>query len=273
MTIEEMRARKAEYGFTCETLAEASGVPLGTVQKIFSGLTKTPRKATIDALERVFLEEAVKENMTMFEISHAHANAAGEPAERMSSAVGQDVRTVEDYYALPEDQRVELIDGKFYEMKVPSKGHQLVLGRLHLQFEGCAEKDHLPGEVYAAPIDVRLDRDNFTLVQPDLVVVCHDDDSNIQCIEGAPDLVLEVLSSSTRIKDQVLKLYKYQNAGVREYWTVDFKFREVTVYYFEAQDYHPERFTFHDKVPVHISGGRTKIDFSGILEKLESHGW
>ena len=57
MTVEEMRTRKKQYGYSCEQIAEMSGVPLGTVQKIFSGITKTPRYDTLRQLESVFIRE------------------------------------------------------------------------------------------------------------------------------------------------------------------------------------------------------------------------
>ena len=79
-----------------------------------------------------------------------------------------------------------------------------------------------------------------------------------------PDLAVEILSPSTRSKDMILKLYKYQNAGVREYWVVDPKTRTVTVHFFEEEDYDPKRYTFEDEIPVNISGGTCRIDFSRV---------
>ena len=82
--------------------------------------------------------------------------------------------------------------------------------------------------------------------------------------EGAPDLVIEILSPSSRSKDQLLKLYKYSNAGVREYWIVDPKYKIVTVHRFEEEEYTPQKYDFEDKIPVGISDGKCVIDFARV---------
>ena len=71
------------------------------------------------------------------------------------------------------------------------------------------------------------------MVQPDVVIVCDRDKIEDRCIYGAPDFVIEVLSKSTRKKDTVIKLNKYMNAGVREYWMIDSAQKKVIVYDFE----------------------------------------
>ena len=90
MTIEEMKDKKKEKGYSYEQMADLSGIPLGTIQKIFSGETKSPRYDTLMALEQLFTEP------------------------------------LEDYYALPEDKRYELIDGVLYEMTAPTTVHQII---------------------------------------------------------------------------------------------------------------------------------------------------
>ena len=80
---------------------------------------------------------------------------------------------------------------------------------------------------------------------------------------------MEILSPSTRSRDQLLKLHKYHNAGVREYWIVDPKFRRITVHCFEREDYAPEQYDFTEKIPVGISGGECSIDFSEVLKRIK----
>lgn len=173
--------------------------------------------------------------------------------------------TIDDYYALPDDRRVELIDGVIYDMTAPSVTHQMILGDLYILFRECAHLHGMPCEIFFSPFDVRLDRDQFTMVQPDLVVACEEFDVENQIrYEGAPALVVEILSPSTKSKDQVLKLYKYQNAGVKEYWIVDPKFRTVTVHCFKAENYLPEKYPFEAEIPVGISEGKCSIDFSRV---------
>jgi Uma2 family endonuclease len=123
----------------------------------------------------------------------------------------------------------------------------------------------MPCEVFLSPCDVRLDKDNYTMVQPDLLAVCGENDEEIEIrYEGAPDLVVEILSPSSRSKDQVLKLYKYHNAGVREYWIIDPKYKTVTVHRFEDEDYTPQVYKFESQIPVGISQGKCTIDFSRV---------
>ena len=295
MSIEEMKKRKAELGLTSEMISQMSGVPLGTVQKIFAGTTKAPRRLTIEALERVLassdsFENSADQRVPMQKeyypnIDHPHqdcilreAPAAYGAAVRSDEAsqtppAAQDRRyTLDDYYALPDDRRVELIDGVFYDMAAPSYLHQIILGQLFRLFSDCIEQHDMPCRVFIAPCDVRLDRDNYTMVQPDLLVICGKQDYlHMKRLEGAPDLAVEVLSPSTRSKDMILKLYKYEKAGVLEYWIVDPEQRTVTVHFFDTDHYDPERYSFHDQVPVRISEGKCSIDFSRIEEMLASY--
>ena len=273
MTIEEMKARKIELGLTNEMLAQASGIPLSTVQKIMSGLTKAPRKLTIDALVLVLENEAAKKEQNAggkrtqagyWSDDLPVSDMVQEPVGNYTEAVKNRKYTLDDYYALPDEKRVELIDGVFYDMSAPSAIHQVILGDLHILFRECADRHGMPCHVFLSPFDVRLDRDEYTMVQPDLLIFCHDFDINMKRYEGAPDLAVEILSPSTRSKDMILKLYKYQNAGVREYWVVDPKTRTVTVHFFEEEDYDPKRYTFEDEIPVNISGGTCRIDFSRV---------
>ena len=254
MTIEEMRRKKIELGLTNEMLAEESGVPLSTIQKIFGGVTKAPRKSTIEAITRVLENSYVADSAPSYSVN---------PKDRRY--------TIDDYYALPDDQRVELIDGVFYDMGAPALIHQKILGDLHILFRECADRHGMPCEVYLSPCDVRLDMDNYTMVQPDLLVICREYDIHAIRYEGAPDLVVEILSPSTRSKDMFLKLYKYQNAGVREYWVVDPEHRKVTVHYFETEEYQSKTYDFNSEIPVEISQGECSINFSRIMSGLKKY--
>ena len=272
MTIEEMKQRKTELGLTSQMISERSGVPLGTVQKIFAGTTRAPRKLTVDALERVLQKPAPAEKIisTYDTKSMQDDWIIRETPFQYGTSPQKRLYTLDDYYALPDDQRVELIDGVFYDMAAPTAMHQLILGHLFRLFSECAEQHDMPCEVFLSPFDVRLDRDNYTMVQPDILILCEAlDNLTSKRLEGAPDLAVEILSPSTRSKDMILKLYKYQNAGVREYWIVDPKNKTVTVHCFEDEEnYDPVKYTFEDQIPVGISKGECTIDFSRIRGKL-----
>ena len=110
--------------------------------------------------------------------------------------------TIDDYYALPDRPRVELIDGDFYTMEAPSLAHQDIILELAVQFRECLKKQaHLHSElrhVFVSPCDVQLDADDYTMVQPDLFISCDGSKLTKACFVGAPDLIVEVLSPSSR---------------------------------------------------------------------------
>lgn len=175
--------------------------------------------------------------------------------------------TVEDYFALPDTCRVELIDGVIYNMTAPSYRHQGVGGELFFQFKKYIMENKGECFPFMSPMNVQLDADDKTMVQPDLIVTCRRDKIQDNVYMGAPDFVIEVLSPSNTLKEQNLKYHKYQNAGVREYWVVDSRKKLVTVHDFEHER-KPVVYTFQDRVPVRIYGGELEIDFAEVYENI-----
>lgn len=257
MTIEEMKQRKLALGYSNEEIARRSGVPLGTIMKIFSGATKAPRRATVLALEKVLAPAGV---------SCVRESPLAYDAEPSFDCEGKKY-TLDDYYALPEERRVELIDGVFYDMASPSSNHQIIIGELYLQLKLCERAHKGACRVLLSPLDVQLDQDRYTMLQPDLLVVCDAERIQKRLIFGAPDLAIEILSPSSRSRDLVLKLRKYKAAGVREYWVVDPEYRQVFVYLF-GEETTLHMYSFHDQVPVSISEGECVIDFEEISSML-----
>lgn len=176
---------------------------------------------------------------------------------------------IKDYYALPDDRRVELIDGWIYDMAAPSRIHQTVLIQLAAQFVSCL-KEHPEILLQIAPSDVRLDNDRWTMVQPDLFIVCNSQDNDPQRTNGAPDFIIEILSPSNRYHDMFRKLNKYRLAHVREYWIIDPEKQRITVYDFEHDEL-PMTYTFGDTVPIGISKGECEVDFSEIYDKVKKY--
>lgn len=252
MTLEELKKKKKEYGFTNEQIAEMSGVPLGTVQKIFAGITESPRYETLRALEKVFDVTTV--------------NGIREAVTYDRKQQGE--FRIDDYYALPEEQRAELIDGVLYDMRAPTSVHQLLSGQLYLRLMEYVQKSQGECVPMYAPIDVQLDQDDKTMVQPDVIVVCDRSKIINRCVFGAPDLVIEILSQSTRKKDMVTKLHKYADAGVKEYWMIDSDKQKVIVYDFAHEEY-MKLYGFDSKVPVGIFEGACEIDFHAIYEYVK----
>jgi Uma2 family endonuclease len=115
----------------------------------------------------------------------------------------------------------------------PSRRHQEVSLRLELLLVEAVRRTGI-GWVYDAPLDVKLRED--TVYQPDLLVVLkeHADRLRETHIEGAPDLIVEILSPSTAHLDLLEKRYDYAQAGVQEYWVVDPDTRRVEIYRLEG---------------------------------------
>lgn len=176
--------------------------------------------------------------------------------------------TVEDYYALPDTCRVELIDGVIYNMAAPTNVHQILVFRIAAQLDAWIERRKGDCMVMISPMNVQLDREDKTVLQPDVYVVCNRDKMMENVLYGEPDLVVEVLSPSSSKKDRVIKYNKYRYAGVREYWIVDPKMQRIIVYDFE-QAADPAIYTFEDKVPVHIFDGEAAIDFADIYRRVK----
>jgi len=202
-----------------------------------------------------------------FQYTFDQAEQECEVRETSAYKAGEELKTIEDYYALPDDERVELIDGRFYAMSAPTVNHQAWLVELVLLFRKYIDEKEGRCKVYIAPCDVRLDKDDYTMVQPDLMICCKRDQITEKRIEGVPDFVLEVTSPSSAYMDRHKKRQKYCDAGVREYWIVDSQKETVTVYHFEKSG-EPVYYTFADKVPVGIYGEDCKIDFAQIRRRL-----
>ena len=127
----------------------------------------------------------------------------------------------------PENQVYELIRGEFCVSPSPTVDHQRLVNRLSFLLSGFVE-DSRRGEVFIAPLGVRLSEHD--VVEPDLFVVLRGDDARVTeaMVVGAPSLVIEVLSAGTARRDLVDKAALYWDAGVREYWVVDPKAKSVT---------------------------------------------
>lgn len=176
--------------------------------------------------------------------------------------------TREDYYALPEQCRVELIDGVIYNMSAPSYIHQVIAFQMAVQLDTWIKKKKGSCMVFVSPADVQLDQDDGTMVQPDLFVVCDRRKIQKKVLYGAPDFVVEILSPANAEKEQMIKYHKYRNAGVREYWVVDPREKRIKVHNFDREDKQEVR-TFEDKVPVHIFNGGLEIDFAEIYQIIK----
>jgi Uma2 family endonuclease len=179
-----------------------------------------------------------------------------------------------DYLSWDIDEMVEIIRGKVYKWTAaPSSKHQLVMGGLITVFNNFLRGKSC--EVYPAPFDVRLpkksikDEDIFTVVQPDISVICDKRKlDNAGCL-GAPDLIVEILSPSNNKKDLKIKYELYQEHGVREYWVLHPFGQTLIIYTLVDGKYVPSRlFGAGDTVGSTVLEG-FKLDLEEFFGDME----
>jgi Uma2 family endonuclease len=144
--------------------------------------------------------------------------------------------TYNDYLLLPEDKRYEILDGDLYVVAAPNTRHQRVSRKLEVALIQHTEDKGL-GEILDAPYDVIFSEEN--VVQPDILFVRKERAGIIgeMNLQGALDLVIEILSAGTRRKDLEVKKKIYARFGVPEYWTVDPEADTVEVFVWSELGY------------------------------------
>lgn len=161
--------------------------------------------------------------------------------------------TTDDIYALPDGERAELIDGKFYNMAPSGTSHQKICGKLYQTIANYIDSHNGNCEIYAAPFAVFLNKDNINYVEPDISVICDSSKIDEKGCHGAPDWIIEIVSPGSKSMDYFTKLFKYQSSGVKEYWIVDPMKQRVTVYHFEKET--TEDYSFGEEIPVGLYEG------------------
>ena len=166
--------------------------------------------------------------------------------------------TYKDYMNWTEE-KYEIIEGETYMMSpAPSRIHQEILGNIFFYI-----KSYLQGKkckVYAAPFDVRLSKEDYsdenikTVVQPDITVICDEEKLDDRGAIGAPDFVVEIVSPASTFIDYVKKLNLYGEYGVKEYWIVDPKDKNVLVYKIDENGVYgkPEIYEQENEIKVSI---------------------
>ena len=170
--------------------------------------------------------------------------------------LSNDKYTYADYLSWKFEQTVELIKGKIFPMSGPSRRHQKISWTLTLTI-GTAFRNHRC-EAYAAPFDVRLydkrkaakgDKNVNSVVQPDICIICDLDKLDDRGCNGAPDLVIEILSPGNSSKEMKIKKDLYEENGVREYLIIDPEHENAFQFHLtEAEVYSPATIYVDDEV-------------------------
>ena len=182
--------------------------------------------------------------------------------------------TYADYLTWMDDKRRELIDGVVYLMSAPTRFHASASAALQSIFYLFIKKRKGECKVYAAPFDVRLpkngetaDKEIYTVVQPDICVVCDPRKLDDKGCIGAPDLIVEVQSPSTAKRDLNEKFFLYEKSGVKEYWVVYPGEKALSVFLLQENGKYSAGTTYEydTKVPVSIFKG-LKIDLKELFD-------
>jgi len=185
--------------------------------------------------------------------------------ERMAIVVNRQTKlTYEDYIHFPDDGRIhELIDGDHYVSPAPGTDHQRISRRIQFQLYEQLEKTG-QAEVFNAPTDYHLSE--IDVVQPDIAVIDVKRRHIIASskIVGPPELVIEILSETTAVRDESLKRDLYQRVGVPEYWIVDPQANEVRVYRLNVEGIYDAPVTHRDRIEFRTERLHAVIDLEQV---------
>lgn len=167
--------------------------------------------------------------------------------------------TIADLYRdTTEVERVELIDGQYYNMPMVNTLHQQFMSEISSQICSYIHDRGLPDQIYYGRFSVFFD--DYNMVEPDISVIQDKAKLSDRGCEGAPDWIIEIVMPGDPLHDYVTKLEKYFVEGVQEYWIVDGEKQKVTVYCFE-QDIYAESHTFNEPVKSYLYKDLA-VDFS-----------
>lgn len=186
--------------------------------------------------------------------------------------INNKVYTYYDYLNFPNDEFVEIIDGKIFAMSpAPSRIHQELIMEISAELRNYIKSNKGQCKVYPAPFDVVLinenenENDSKNIVQPDISVICDKNKLNDKGCFGPPDMIVKIVSKFNPGNDYVKKLYLYEKYKVKEYWIVNPMKKNILVYTLTESGYNqPDLYTFNDKIKVNIFNN-LEIDFNGII--------
>lgn len=297
MNISELKNRKKALRLTTAQLALLAELPVSTVSKIMTGETKNPSYLTIEKIETAIIHEEIRRRILAYKIAlseylASHKENDFDPLEFESYyrtknnlsdvpipfatpvddsstdgnlAKQSDMRVdISMLRELDNDRFIELINGRLIIGQAPSITHQLLVQNIGKVIDNYIATNHGKCRMFNVGVNVRLDRDDYTLVIPDIVVLCDDDKLGEDYIYGAPDLIIEVVSKSTRHIDYKDKMHKYMQAGTREYWIVDYERERVSVY-IDGEPIMVYLYSTDDDIPVGIYDGRLTIKIRDLM--------
>ena len=269
MDVKELKQRKNNLKLTTARLAELAELPVGTVSKIMTGETKNPTITTIDKIDKALAGEELRRRLIAYrQLFEQYIN--GHPLEKIDlkrfqkthydgpvKGNGQrvDASVLNEF---GEDKTVEILDGYLIFNQSPGIAHQRLVQNIGKKIDQFIEKHHGPCQMFNVGVNVKPDEDDYTVLIPDIAVICNPEMIRDDCIFGPPDWIIEVTSPSTRHRDYNEKMHKYMASGVREYWIVDPE-KERVITYIEGEPMMAYVYGFDESIPVYIYDGKLKI--------------
>ncbi len=246
---ENLRFARKARGYSQALMAERLGIARST----YAGYETGKRSPDVEMFARISEELFVSADELLGRYDYGTPNLIRQAKAEYYS---EPRYSVEDYFALPKQGDYELIEGKLVKKNVSGYRHQIIAGQIFMQFYQDIWTHCKKCEVIPAPFCVILSRVDGVVVQPDLSVVCRRELLRGGGCEGAPDLVVEVLSPENKKYDLFEKLGIYSKYGVREYWIVDPEQESILIYALE-EGILPEVAPFSRKVSSRTVKGLT----------------
>lgn len=278
MNVEKLKQLKKDAGYTNKMIADDSGVPIGTVQKIFSGETKAPRFKTLKAIEAVLIPASgIMEGTAATGIMEGTAatgnmNAAGSTGIRNNEtdagkpAAPAKVRKTE----MSSDDVHNVNIGGTESVTGNKLLHKLIADDIIFVIRKYMTDNNIPGFVNGSHVGVRLDADNpdgGDMIAPDVTYIPGKEMLSRQGIKGAPWMIVEIMDGETRSNEIGSKPDMYRDSGVKEYWMIDIDAKNIMVYDFEREAF-PSMYGFSGKVPVRTLGEDCLVNFAQVYSHL-----
>lgn len=244
---------------TQSELHKKTGIYQAEISKIERGIGN-PSLATLNRLAQSMGQRVIVDFEDRGIKRDVPCSLAAAPFLKVGKRQGEFV--IGDVYAIPDDVRVELIDGCLYDIAQPSITHQDISMYIAYRLYDFVHENDGNCVVLPTPALTFEDDDTNYLV-PDIAVVCDRDKIHEDGIYGAPDLVIEIASKSNYRMDYGTKQKIYLDKGVREYWIVDPMKKSIVVYYYEESCI-PRVYGFDDLVPVNIYNCKLKIRIADV---------
>ena len=293
MNVEKLKQLKKDAGYTNKMIADESGVPLGTVQKIFSGETKAPRFKTLKAIEGILISASgyeeelqlaaakLQENRQIMDAApdvvsevDVVTNAADDVADTVSD--NSDIAGAEEVQDIVNEAELDADQPQKKETPAVSKKQnsmlrELMAGDIIFEIRQYMKESGRPAYITGPGIKVVMpvtqgsfeSRNDAMVCFPDVAMVTDRAKITAGGINGAPDLIIELMDSETRSNNLGTRPDALKNAGVKEYWMIDIDAKNIMVYDFEEQAL-PTMYGFSGRVPVSTAGDGCEVNFAQL---------